>query len=150
MAWLETRSQQHGDEPHNDTFRFLTERLRLVAEQRQTERQQQRAQAPAREETEPLPKRPRGPPRDPAIPQRRLDKAVARVGAAAARRRSFEPNQMRGDASCSRELRRWPRKVIWLRRRADVDSARCGTEDDELPPMYTAMQTEPCMICTMR
>ena len=47
LAWLETRPQQHGNEPRNDTFEiFLTERrkakekerLRLVAEQRRPER----------------------------------------------------------------------------------------------------------------
>ena len=139
MTWLEKRPQQHGDEPRNDTFEIFLmerrkvkekERLRLVAEQRRAERQQRRAQAPARKEAEPLPKRPRGRPRDPATPQRRLDKAVARVGTAAARsaRRSFEPNQLRGDASCSRELRGWPRKVIWWRRRAEMILRRgCST-----------------------
>eukprot|EP00966_Prymnesium_polylepis_P336070 7391398-Prymnesium_polylepis.1 len=124
MAWLESRPQQHGDEPRNDTFEmFLAERrqakekerLRRVAEQRRAERQQRRVQAPARKEAEPETKRPRGRPRDPATPQRRLDKAVARIGATAARsaRRSFESNQMRGEgrlSSCPRELRGWPKR----------------------------------------
>ena len=152
--WLLERPQHEGDAPQSDHSKTAFMAERRVAKERARSQQraiarrherfrrrhghspppeQRRAQAPAHEEAGPLPKRPRGRPRDPLTPQRRLDKAVACIGAAAARseRQSFESNQMRGEgrlASCPRELRGWPKRVIWWRRRAETIARRgCST-----------------------
>ena len=107
-AWAETRPQQFGDEPRNDTYEsFLVERrrakekerLRLVAERRKAERQLLEQQSPPRAVVPPaVAKRPRGRPRDPLTPQRQQERRKLEREAAQREREAIQLERDAGHA----------------------------------------------------